>query len=253
MGGVSGLERAPERIAHLGSGEGVPFADAEELTEFDVGGVFVTMAGTALFDDDQTFDVGEGEKQFTYLQPLDEQWVDRTATTVCVFTTPVAAVEGESLNPLAEVSEETFVTARGGRYLSESGMLSASGLGSNLSWVVSPAEVGSQSVTLFDKSSPLLSYLGLIEDESGDIRTVIIHIAKATLDDETAFGVGVQHRKLWTGGSPDAVASLVEELESRSVPELVGDDETAVVERAGIDASAAHVAAALAEVRRTES
>ena len=150
MGGAVGLKRDSKRIAHLGAGDDIPFANAEELTEFDVSGVFVTMAGTALFDAEESFDVSSG-RGFAYLQPLDEQWVNRTATTLSVFTTPTASMEGESFNPLAEISEETFVTDRGGRYLAESGMLSASGLGSNVSWVVSPAEVGSRSSTLFDK------------------------------------------------------------------------------------------------------
>ena len=251
MGGAVGLERTPKRIAHLGGGDDIPFANAEELTEFDVSGVFVTVAGTALFDAEESFDVGSG-RGFAYLQPLDEQWVDRTATTMSVFTTPTASVEGESLNPLAEISEETFVTERGGRYLAESGMLSASGLGSNVSWVVPPAEVGSRSATLFDKSTPLRSYLGLVEDGSGDVRTLLVHIAKATLGDETAFGVGVQHRQLWADGSGDGVSELVDELGEQSIPDLVGSDESALVRRAGIDASAAHVGTALAEVRRID-
>ena len=250
MGGAVDIERDPKRIAHLGSDERIPFANADELTEFDVSGVFVTMAGTALFDAEESFDVGSG-RGFAYLQPLDEQWVDRTATTLSVFTTPTASVDGESLNPLAEVSEETFVTERGGRYLAESGMLSASGLESNLSWIVSPQEVGSRTATLFDKSTPLLSYLGLVENGSDDVRTLLVHIAKATLDDEIAFGVGVQHRQLWADGSDDVVSSLVDELGERTIPDLVGSDESALVRRSGIDASAAHVADALTEVRRT--
>ena len=252
MGGAVGLKRDSKRIAHLGAGDDIPFANAEELTEFDVSGVFVTMAGTALFDAEESFDVSSG-RGFAYLQPLDEQWVNRTATTLSVFTTPTASVEGESFNPLAEISEETFVTDRGGRYLAESGMLSASGLGSNVSWVVPPAEVGSRSSTLFDKSTPLLSYLGLVEDESGDVRTLLVHIAKATPNDEIAFGVGVQHRQLWVDGSGDGVSALVDELGEQSIPDLVGDDESAPIRRAGIDASAAHVAAALAEVRRADN
>ena len=248
MGGIGGIHS--KRAYHLGDGDGIPFESATQVTEFDVDGSFVTVPGSALFDDDTQFDTDSEFQPFVHLQPLDTEWVERTSTTVAVFTTPTASVQGESLNPLAHVSEETFVTEDGGKYLDESGILEESGIGTGLSWVIPPAAVGSRSSTLFDQTTPLLSYLGLVEDGAGDVRTLLVHISKGSFDDEVAFGVGVQHRNLWTDGSDDAVRSIIDELGSRSVDDMVGDDE-ALVTQTGIDASASHVASVLDAVERS--
>jgi len=249
MGGIGGTHS--KRAYHLGNGDGIPFENATQVTEFDVDGSFVTVPGSALFDDDTQFDTGSEFQPFVHLQPLDTEWVETTSTTVAVFTTPTASVQGESLNPLAHVSEETFVTEDGGEYLEASGILEESGLGTDLSWVIPPAAVGSRSSTLFDQTTPLWSYLGLVEDGAGDVRTLLVHVSKVSLDDEVAFGVGVQHRTFWADGSDDAVRSIVDELGSRSVDDMVGDDDEALVTQTGIDASASHVASVLDAVERS--
>jgi len=251
MGGAVGFNKRAERIAHLDSGEDQLIEDGDRVSEFPIEETNVVVAANTIVSEDRSIDVSEGDEQsFLYLSPLDEDWVEETSMTLSVFTTPTASVQGKNLNPLAQVSDETFVTAEGGKYLEQSGMLSRSGLGSDLSWLVSPAKVGSRSSGLFDKSSPLLSYLGIVEDGSGAVRTLLVHVAKATFEEEVTFGVGVQHRKLWTDGSDDEVSALVDRLETQSVEDLIGGDD-ALVHQAGIDASAARVTSALGGLDRS--
>jgi hypothetical protein len=241
MGGVVDAETI-ERIAHLGSVEELPLEDVAERSQFETDATFVTLPGDAVFQDDQQIEPGGDELSFLYLEPLDEDWVSETQMTVGVFTTPTESVGGTSLNPLARVSEESFVTAEGGRYLAQSGMLEKTGLGSSLSWVVTPAEVGSQSVDFLGTSAPLSSYLGVVEAGSSVVRTLLVHVAKVELDEEVAVGAGVQHRELWSDASDSEAQALIEELSSQSVDALVGTGEDSLVRESAIGASAETVA-----------
>jgi hypothetical protein len=140
------------------------------------------------------------------------------------------------------ITEESFVTKEAGKYLEQSGLLEKTGLGSGLLWVVTPARIGSRGVDFLGKSVTLTSYLGVVQDGSNAVRTVLVHVAKVELDSEVAFGTGIQHRKLWADASDTAAQALVEELSSRPVGDLVGAGEDALVRESAIDASSDTVA-----------
>ncbi|MFQ3294848.1 MAG: hypothetical protein ACI8VE_001929 [Natrialbaceae archaeon] len=108
--------------------------------------------------------------------------------------------------------------------------------------MVTPARIGSRGVDFLGKSVTLTSYLGVVQDGSNAVRTVLVHVAKVELDSEVAFGTGIQHRKLWADASDTAAQALVEELSSRPVGDLVGAGEDALVRESAIDASSDTVA-----------
>jgi hypothetical protein len=249
MGGIG----SPKRIAHLGSSaDGVPREGAEELTEFEAESVFVTLPGSQLLSEDRTIETGgDAERSFLYLQKLDESWVENTEVTVSVFTTPSKSAAGQSLNPLAYVDEESFVTEEGGQYLEQSGILGESGLGGGLAWLVTPEQVGSRSISFLGAETTLKGYVGLAEAGSGEVRTLLVQVTKTELDDEVALGAGILHRELWADASDDAAAAIVDRLSEQSVTELVGTDDDALIQKAGIAASADRVEPVLGAVSRS--
>lgn len=160
-----------------------------------------------------------------YWNYLDEDWAADTQTTVAVFTTPAASVGGQSLNPLSKVDEENFVTADGAKYLEQSGIREAAKLGKNLSWVVTPAEVASRSITFLENQTTMTTYVGYVTTDDSDIpRTVLVNLAKTEKDDDIAFGVSVQHRAIYSLGETNAVAPSDQILSGMSVPNLVGTE-----------------------------
>ncbi|MBX0286972.1 hypothetical protein EGH22_11580 [Halomicroarcula sp. F28] len=165
-----------------------------------------------------------------YWNYLDTDWAENTQTTVAVFTTPSASVGGRSLNPLSEVDENEFVTADGAEYLEESGIREAAGLGSNLSWVVAPAEVASRSVTFLGNQTPMRSYVGYVTTSDSEIpRTLLINLATTETGDDIAFGVTVQHRAMYSLSESNATPPGTALLSGMSVPDLVGDEANSIV------------------------
>lgn len=245
---MGGIGQAIERIAHLGGEAELSLDEVEERSQFATDSTFTTLPGTAVFQEDQQVDPADDELSFLYLEPLDEDWVSETEMTVGVFTTPTESVDGKSLNPLAHVSEESFVTEEAGKYLEKSGLLEKTGLGSGLLWVVTPAKIESRGIDFLGNSVPLTSYLGVVQDGSNAVRTVLVHVAKVELDSEVAFGTGIQHRKLWSDASDTAAQELIEELSARPVGDLVGAGEDAVVRESAIDASVDTVAELLSNM-----
>ncbi|MDS0219927.1 DUF6517 family protein [Haloarcula sp. S1AR25-5A] len=159
-----------------------------------------------------------------YWNHLDEDWAADTQMTVAVFTTPSASVGGQSLNPLDEVDEEGFVTADGGKYLEESGIREAAGLGKNLSWTVPPAEVASRSVTFLGSQTTMRTYVGYAKTADSAIpRTLLINFAKTTTGDDIAFGVTVQYRAMFSMNE-DGRLPTDGILSAMSVPDLVGTE-----------------------------
>jgi hypothetical protein len=192
-----------------------------------------------------------------YWNYLDTDWAENTQTTVAVFTTPSASVGGRSLNPLSEVDENEFVTADGAEYLEASGIRESAGLGSNLSWVVTPVEVASRSVTFLGNEATMRSYAGYVTTSDSAIpRTLLINLATTETDDDIAFGVTVQHRAMYSLSERTAIPPSGGLLSGMSVPDLVGteassqtnysagDDITLIVE-AGVAASADRAATAM--------
>ncbi len=165
-----------------------------------------------------------------YWNYLDTDWAENTQTTVAVFTTPSASVGGRSLNPLSEVDEEQFVTADGAEYLEESGIREAAGLGSNLSWVVAPAEVASRSVTFLGNGTTMRSYVGYVTTSDSEIpRTLLINLATTETGDDIAFGVTVQHRAMYSLSESNATPPSGGLLSGMSVPDLVGTEARSIV------------------------
>jgi len=172
-----------------------------------------------------------------YWNHLDTDWAADTQMTVAVFTTPAASVGGQSLNPLDEVDEEQFVTADGGKYLEESGVREAAGLGKNLSWTVPPAEVASRSVTFLGNQTTMRTYVGSAKTADSAIpRTLLINFAKTKTGDDIAFGVTVQHRAMYGLSGDTASAPTNAILSAMSVPDLVGTEaNTSLSVTAGAD------------------
>lgn len=174
-----------------------------------------------------------------YWNHLDADWAANTQTTVAVFTTPAASVGGQSLNPLSQVDEENFVTADGAKYLEESGIRESAGLGPNLSWLITPAEVASRSITFLGNQTTMTTYVGYVTTDDSDIpRTVLVNLAKTETGDDIAFGVSVQHRAMYNLGGTDATEPTDALLSGVSVPDLVGSElSSGILTNAGEEAT----------------
>lgn len=193
MGGVVD-DQSIEQIASQGGQGNLALEDAEELTSFDPSATGVTFPGESFLADDRTISADPDSFQsFLTVNQVTSDWVSRSGGNVSVTSTPEKSVEGKNLNPLAAVSEEEFLTGEGGQYVRESGVLQDTGLGSTPSWLVTPEQVGSTTTTLVGTSVALKSYAGVAEDTDGSARTLIFHLAKATLDDELVFLAGLHH------------------------------------------------------------
>ncbi len=207
MGGAIGNEL--EQIASQGGQGNLALEDAEELTSFDPSATGVAFPGEAFLADDQTISVDPDSLQsFLTVNQVTSDWASRSGGNVSVLSTPQNSVEGENLNPLAAVSEAEFLTGEGGQYVRESGVLQDTGLGSTPSWLVRPEQVGSTDTTLVGTSVALNGYVGIAEDTDGSARTLIVHIAKAALEDELVFLAGLHHAPVFPDDAEGARESF---------------------------------------------
>lgn len=242
MGGAVGT---PARIIGLDDTLVVETDSLADSFETGDGEQLVVDTGDVL-DRNQSVRTDDSRSMF-YYNYLTEQWVEETQMTLAVFTTPAASVGDRSLNPLSAVDEASFVSEEGGRYLEELGLLEEAGLGPDLSWLVVPERLRSTDISFLGESTPLSSYLGIVEgDDDAAPRTLLVHLAKLETGDDIAFGVGIQHRGLWVNGD-DGMGEVVRtDIQSYSVSDLVGPD--GVVREAGIAASAERAADALGNI-----
>ncbi len=246
MGGVTG--QSIERIVSQGGQGNVTLEDGEEITSFDPSGTGITLPGASFLAEDRTISAESGAvRSFQTVDRVTPDWVPRSGGNVVVVSTPSESVGDENLNPLANVSNEEFLTAEGGQYVRESGVLEDSGLGSEPSWLVTPEQVGSTDTTLVGESVTVESYAGIAEDSSDAARTLLFHVARATLDEEIVIVAGFHHAPVFPEGVEDGRSSF--SFDSYTPGEDLSGENVLLTE-GGVQAAADELAAVSEQLSR---